>query len=206
MRLNACRVMSMPAKKPSRKPASKAKAASKRGRPTAYKAIYAEQAHAFCLLGADDKKLAELFEVGEATINRWKLAHPEFRESIKRAKEGADCQVAAALFQRAIGFSHPDVHISNYQGEVTVTSITKHYPPDPVSGIFWLKNRQPRLWRDKIEVQADITTSQANIDAVNEMLREKLARQAAEHAEAMRNRESLKSRLGIGTALPDGAD
>ena len=55
-------------------------------------------------------------------------------------------------------------------------------------------------------VQADITTSQANIDAVNEMLREKLARQAAEHAEAMKNRESLKSRLGIGTALPDVAD
>ena len=206
MRLNACRVMSMPAKKPSRKPASKAKAAPKRGRPTAYKAIYAEQAYAFCLLGADDKKLAELFQVGEATINRWKLAHPEFRESTKRAKEGADCQVAAALFQRAIGFSHPDVHYSISQGEVTVTPITKHYPPEPVCGIFWLKNRQPRLWRDKIEVQADITTSQANIDAVNEMLREKLARQAAEHAEAMKNRESLKSRLGIGTTLPDGAD
>lgn len=55
-------------------------------------------------------------------------------------------------------------------------------------------------------MQADITTSQANIDAVNEMLREKLARQAAEHAETMKNRESLKSRLGIGTAPPDGAD
>jgi hypothetical protein len=206
MRLNAYRVTSMPAKKPTSKASRKAKAAPKRGRPTAYKAIYAEQAHAFCLLGADDKKLAELFQVGEATINRWKLAHPEFRESTKRAKEGADCQVAAALFQRAIGFSHPDVHISNFQGMITVTDIVKHYPPDTGAAFIWLKNRQPRLWRDRIEVQADITTSQANIDAVNEMLREKLARQAAEHADAMKNRESLKSRLGIGTAPPDGAD
>ena len=55
-------------------------------------------------------------------------------------------------------------------------------------------------------MQADITTLQANIDAANEMIREKLARQAAEHAEVMKNRDALKSRLGMGTVLPDGAD
>lgn len=132
-----------------------AKVPAKRGRPTAYRAIYAQQAQAFCLLGADDKKLAELFEVGEATISRWKVAHPEFREAIKKAKAGADCEVAAALFQRAIGYSHPDVHVSNYQGDVTLTPITKHYPPDPVSAIFWLKNRQPQLWRDKIDIEQE---------------------------------------------------
>lgn len=128
---------------------------AKRGRPTAYKGIYAQQAHAFCMLGADDKKLAELFEVAESTINLWKQKHPEFSESLKEAKAGADCEVAAALFKRAIGYSHPDVHVSNYQGDVTLTPITKHYPPDPVSAIFWLKNRQPQLWRDKIDIEQE---------------------------------------------------
>jgi hypothetical protein len=27
----------------------------------------------------------------------------------------------------------------------------RHYPPDPTSMIFWLKNRQPQDWRDKQE-------------------------------------------------------
>lgn len=176
---------------------SKAKATTKprRGRPSAYKAIYAEQAHAFCLLGADDKKLAELFEVGEATINRWKLAHPEFRESIKRAKEGADCKVAAALFQRAIGFSHPDVHISNYQGEVTMTPITKHYPPDPTSGIFWLKNRQPDKWRDRVEHQADLTVSGPGGEELLRLFNDRM-QQARERQEAVKRERGISDDTG----------
>lgn len=142
----------------SNKPAA-ARSPAKRGRPTRYRPIFAEQAGAFCLLGADDKKLAELFEVSESTINLWKQKHPEFSESIKKAKEGADCQIAAALFKRAIGYSHPDVHVSNYQGDVTLTPIEKHYPPDTVAMIFWLKNRQPQLWRDKIDVQQETKVS-----------------------------------------------
>ena len=41
--------------------------------------------------------------------------------------------------------------ISTYEGDVTITPIIKHYPPDPVSMIFWLKNRCPKRWRDKID-------------------------------------------------------
>ncbi len=47
-----------------------------------------------------------------------------------------------------MGYSHPAVHVSNYQGDITLTPITKHYPPDTVAAIFWLKNRQPAKWRD----------------------------------------------------------
>jgi hypothetical protein len=50
-----------------------------------------------------------------------------------------------------MGYSHPDVHVSNYQGEITVTPLVKHYAPDPVACIFWLKNRRPDLWRDKVD-------------------------------------------------------
>jgi len=45
------------------------------------------------------------------------------------------------------------VHISNYQGDVTVTEVTKHYPPDTAAAFIWLKNRRPDLWRDKQEHQ-----------------------------------------------------
>jgi len=36
----------------------------------------------------------------------------------------------------------------------------KQYPPDPTSAIFWLKNRQPKIWRDK---QEEETTPDQNI-------------------------------------------
>mgnify|MGYP000255228227 CR=1 FL=1 len=120
-------------------------------RPSRYKAEFAEQAAKLCRLGATDKELAEFFGVTEKTINNWKGAHPEFLQSLKAGKQMADAEVADKLFQRAIGYSHPDTHISNYQGLITVTPITKHYPPDPTSMIFWLKNRRPDLWRDKPE-------------------------------------------------------
>jgi len=31
--------------------------------------------------------------------------------------------------------------------------LIKYYPPDPVSIIFWLKNRKPEQWRDKQEAE-----------------------------------------------------
>jgi hypothetical protein len=31
--------------------------------------------------------------------------------------------------------------------------IVEHYPPDTTACIFWLKNRQPQRWRDRVEVQ-----------------------------------------------------
>lgn len=123
------------------------------GQPTKYKKEYNDQARKHCLLGATDLQLADLFNVSEATINNWKNEHPKFLESIKEGKEKADAVIAESLFNRARGYSHPDTHISNYQGDITVTPITKHYPPDATSAIFWLKNRQKDNWRDKTETE-----------------------------------------------------
>lgn len=124
-----------------------------KGRPTEYKEYYAEQARKLCLLGATDKDMADFFGVVESTINLWKLNHEAFSESIKQGKELADANVADRLFKRALGYEHPDVHISNYQGMITETPITKVYPPDATSAIFWLKNRQRAKWRDRQEIE-----------------------------------------------------
>ena len=43
------------------------------------------------------------------------------------------------------------MHISAYEGEVIITDITKHYPPDTAAAFIWLKNRQG--WRDKQELE-----------------------------------------------------
>lgn len=121
------------------------------GRPTDYRPEYDEQAYNYCLLGATDKQLAAFFDVSEQTINAWKHKHPSFLESLKRGKEFADAKVAHALYSRAIGYSHDEDDIRVADGAIVITPTIKHYPPDPTSMIFWLKNRQPKLWRDKPE-------------------------------------------------------
>lgn len=121
------------------------------GRPSKFDAAKCLQAEKLCKLGATDKELADFFEVSEQTLNTWKTEHPEFLESLKSGKERADAEVGHRLFERACGYSHPDVHLSNYQGQVTATPITKHYAPDTTACIFWLKNRRPDLWRDRME-------------------------------------------------------
>lgn len=119
------------------------------GRPTKYKIEYNEQAYKLCLLGHTDEELADFFEVHVSTIHQWKLDYPEFSDSIKKGKEIADAEVSKSLYHRALGYSHPDVDIKAVNGEIVETPVMKHYPPDATSAIFWLKNRQPKKWRDK---------------------------------------------------------
>ena len=122
------------------------------GRPTDYRPEYNEQVYKLCLLGADDKRIADFFGVSESTINRWKVEYPEFRESLKDGKEIADSVIASSLYHRAKGYSHKAVKIFNDQGRALEVEYEEQYPPDTTAAIFWLKNRQPKYWRDKQEV------------------------------------------------------
>lgn len=127
------------------------------GRPTDYKPEYCEQVEKLCKLGATDEEIGDFFGVTEQTINNWKKEHPDFFESIKAGKIEADSNVADRLYQRAMGFEHDSEEIKvvsmgqNSGSEVERVPIRKVYPPDPTAAIFWLKNRQPKKWRDKTE-------------------------------------------------------
>lgn len=120
------------------------------GRPTLYKPEYDKQAHDHCLLGATDAELAKFFDVSESTLNLWKVEHPKFSEAIKAGKGEADEKVAASLYHRALGYSHDAEKIFlDKAGQIVRADYVEHYPPDPTSMIFWLKNRQKDKWRDK---------------------------------------------------------
>lgn len=138
--------------KPKHTPAEDQQPAEK-GRPTKYKTEYNYQAYKLCLLGHTDAELAEFFEVTESTINLWKLEYEDFSESIKRGKGIADADITESLYKRAMGYESPDMDIKMYEGQIIETPLVKYYPPDTTAAIFWLKNRQPKKWRDKQEVE-----------------------------------------------------
>lgn len=130
------------------------------GRPTDYRPEYNNQAYKLCLLGHIDREMAEFFGVSEATFNIWKKKHSSFMESLRMGKEVADCDVAESLYHKARGFSHPEEKIFCSDGEVITYETRKQYPPDTGACMAWLKNRQPRLWREKQELETtNINTS-----------------------------------------------
>lgn len=106
-----------------------------------------EQLVILITLGAIDEELAKFFKVSVRTIHRWKK-DDEFLSLLKEGKNIVDNRIERSLFERAKGYEHNDIHISNYQGKITQTKIKKYYPPDPTSCIFWLKNRKPAEWKD----------------------------------------------------------
>ena len=153
-----------------RKPESEKK---KAGRKTLYKPEYNDQVYKLCLLGATDEEIADFFEVNVSTIQRWKKSHPEFCDSIKKGKIIADAEVVASLFKRATGYEYkevksvPAIERGNKDDQkdnqkekavdnrkLVVKEVTiKHIPPDPTSMFYWLKNRRPKEWRDKREIE-----------------------------------------------------
>jgi hypothetical protein len=121
------------------------------GAPPKYRAQYATQAKKLAKLGATDRELADFFQVSERTLNSWKTEHPRFLQALKLGKKTSDDRVQQSLYNRAMGYSHPDTHVSVHEGVVTLTPLIKHYPPDTTACIFWLKNRRPDLWREKVD-------------------------------------------------------
>jgi hypothetical protein len=122
------------------------------GRPTKYKPEYAELAFKFCLLGATNERLGELFDVAVSTVSLWMVEHASFSDAIKRGRAEADAEVASALYHRAKGYSHPAVKIfaDVKSGEEKIVPYVEHYPPDTAAAFIWLKNRAG--WKDKQEL------------------------------------------------------
>jgi len=135
------------------------------GRPTKYQPAYAEQARKLALLGMSDKEMGNFFGVTEQTVNNWKHAHPEFFESLKAGKEGADVDVSASLYRAAIGGGTITElkEETDAEGNVITRKTVKELPANVTAQIFWLKNRQPQKWREKVviedETPVDITRS-----------------------------------------------
>ena len=149
------------------------------GRPPLYKAENAELARKFCLLGATNEDLAELFDVAVRTIDNGIATIPEFAVAVQRGRDVADADVVQSLHSRAIGYVCEAEKIFHYRGEVMKVPHTVHYPPDTTACMFWLRNRRRRDWLEKAELrreeevdeEAEAADFARRLDAAGEAMR-----------------------------------
>ena len=147
------------------------------GQPTSYKAEYCAQARNYCRLGATNEELAKFFEVSPRTIDNWMATHAPFGEAVRDGRLLADAEVANRLYERAIGFEQVIERREAFRGEEKVITTKVHYPPDTNACMFWLRNRQPKLWRHRIVEEP--STNHEELLAILEAAGERVARARA---------------------------
>lgn len=128
------------------------------GRPTKYNPkFHPKMAKLAAANGCNDEEIAKELEVTTSTFYLWKTKYPEFSEAVKAAKENPDDAVEAALYKRALGYTvttkkEVAVNIGNGLGsELQTAKVQTHVPADTTAQIFWLKNRRPEKWRDRVD-------------------------------------------------------
>lgn len=119
--------------------------------------------------GLSDEDIAKSIGINKTTLYRWKAKSADISNALRDGKLTADLTVESALFKKATGFTVTDTKTTSFldketgelvEGKSEVT--TKHILPDTLAIMFWLKNRRPDLWKDKVQEQGDTTETQLN--------------------------------------------
>lgn len=108
--------------------------------------------------GLTDEDIAHNIGINASTLYDWKKKYPKISEVLNNNKAVADIRVENALYKKALGCTVTEKVISRVKqpdGEVVETerTVERELPPDTTAAIFWLKNRKPKDWRDKQEVE-----------------------------------------------------
>ena len=106
--------------------------------------------------GLIDEQIAHNMGIKRQTLYEWENRFPDIADAIKKGKAPVDIQVENALLRRALGYEYEETiteveELAGGHQKKHIRKVTKHCPPDTTAQIFWLKNRRPERWRDKVE-------------------------------------------------------
>lgn len=101
--------------------------------------------------GLTQQQIADNLDISIDRLIDYKKKYVEFFEALKKGKEIADIQVENALYKRAIGYTITlEEEKLDRDGCVHTLKKDVHIPPDTTAQIYWLKNRKPNVWKDKV--------------------------------------------------------
>lgn len=163
-------------------------------RPSNYRVKYLEPTRKLIEAGATEQEVADVIGIKRDTLIRWAKQNPAFRDALKMGKDGPDQRVERSLYHRAIGYSFDAKKIFQHEGKPVIVPYREHIPPDTTACIFWLKNRRPDLWRDKVEFKG-------SFDHRHAVSEPQLTRLGKDQLEAL---EGVYSVLGVDEPAENG--
>ena len=130
--------------------------------------------------GLTEEQIAKNMGVSRSTLSDYKVKYPDILRAIKNSKEVADREVENALFNKATGYTvklkkpmkvrrveydeASGRKIAEYE-RIEYIEEEVHVPADTTAQIFWLKNRKPNEWRDKVTV-----TDESSLEKLDELI------------------------------------
>ena len=142
-------------KKPAKEKHTKLPRRPKAGQPSKKELIDLNFIEALYSFNVIDEQVSELLGITGQTLENWKKDEVFF-EAIQRGKKISNDRVVKTLFERAIGYDHPEDDIRVIENKIVITPTIKHYPPETAAAKFWLKNRAKDEWRDQQEFTMEI--------------------------------------------------
>lgn len=113
--------------------------------------------------GLTEEQISHNMGISLSTLKNWKNKNITILTTLKKGKQVADIEVENALFNNAVGYTYTEEVVSTKRevvyedgkkikeiSEPVVIEIKKYKQPETTAQIFWLKNRKPDVWRDKI--------------------------------------------------------
>ncbi len=121
----------------------------------------------WAIMGATHKEIAKAMKIAESTLYEWIKKFPKISESLKNGDGVADAKVVIEGFKKATGFYYTEeqahkVKTKYYdpeskkvleKEEIELVNVKKYMPADTTANIFWRKNRDPKNWADKQQVE-----------------------------------------------------
>ena len=102
--------------------------------------------------GLTDEQIAKNIGINRTTLYDWKKKEVNIANALKKGKEVVDFEVENALLKRALGYEYEE---ETYENGILTKKVKKHVAPDTTAQIFWLKNRKPNNWKDRVETDED---------------------------------------------------
>ena len=113
--------------------------------------------------GLTDEQIAQKMGISRSTLADWKNRFPDISDTLKKSKEVADAKVEDSLYRRAVGYRYDEVTYERVKNartgefeKVETKRVSKEAIPDVGAQIFWLKNRRPDKWKDRIDASVSM--------------------------------------------------
>lgn len=108
-----------------------------------------DQVRAIAMRGLTEDQMSEIFDISRRQMGTWKKQYPTFKKALEEGYTDADAAVLSAVYQSAVGYTHDEEKIFQWDGEVIRADTIKHYKPDMTAAKLWLTNRQREHWKDR---------------------------------------------------------